>query len=188
MIYVEKIGCRAALKSLRRSVVAGVVVVLSWLAVSCSVFDDPLPSYSDSSLVNVGDQAPSFVVESIQGEWLSVGGEGDPATLLVLFSHTCPDCKALLDAIKQKIDSGVEPPRIVAVSRGGTLSEIEDYAEQNAYTIPMAADPDAKVYYQYATMYVPRCYVIDGEGCVQYMSYENSAEQVDALLSHAALH
>lgn len=188
MICMKKIGCGSVLAVVRRSLVAGVAVALSWLGVSCSVFDDPLPSYSDSSIVNVGDIAPQFIVESISGEWLSVAGENDPATLFVLFSHTCPDCRALLDAIKLKIDSGVVPPRIVAVSRGGTLSEISAYAEQNGYTIPMAADPDAVVYYQYATMYVPRCYVIDAEGRVQYMSYENSADEVDILFSHTALH
>ena len=176
------------LRMLHRSLVVGVAVALSWLGAACSVFDDPPTSYSDSSIVKVGDIAPPFVVESITGEWLSVGGDNDPATLLILFSHTCPDCKALLDAIKSKIDSGVVPPRIVAVSRGGTLSDISAYAEQNGYTIPMAANPDAVVYYQYATMYVPRCYVIDSEGRVQYMSYENSADVVDTLLSHTALH
>lgn len=187
MIYSKKIEFTSPCNMLRRSVLSGLVVLLSWFMVGCSVFDDPLPSYSDTSIVNVGDRAPHFVVESIEGELLSVAGESDPATLLVLFSHTCPDCKALLDAIQKRINDGVVPPRIVAVARGGEEVEIREFVQQNGYTFPIAANPDAEIYYQYATMYVPRCYVIDNEGYVQYISFEDSANNIDTLFSHTAL-
>lgn len=149
------------------------VLVCAAMVASCNVIEEELPSYAETSVVGVGDHAPQFEIESLGGEMLRM--PNSEITLLVLFSHTCPDCKALFDELQGYVESDEELPAIMAISRGGTEEEIARYRAENNYTIAMAADPQKEVYYKYATMYVPRCYLIDGSGVILFMTYEYTA-------------
>lgn len=141
-------------------------------AMACNAIEEELPSYTETSLVMEGDIAPYFCIESIDGERWSLSELRGETILLILFSHTCPDCKALFDELQQSIDSNITLPYVIAISRGGETQEIATYRTTNGYTIDMAADTEKEIYYRYATMYVPRCYLIDGDGIIQYMTYE----------------
>jgi peroxiredoxin len=139
---------------------------------SCETINDPLPSYSETSIVGVGDEAPSFSTISTDGEILTIGPGNNTYTLLILFSHTCPDCQGLLDELHKELNTTVLPPQIIAISRGGTEQEISQYKAEHHYTIPMVADSSKEIYLKYATMYVPRCYIIDNENIIRCTSYE----------------
>lgn len=185
MINLMKISYSAVWLSLRTLLLCVAAVVAVLTVVGCDIISDELPSYEETSIVNVGDNAPVFSIETIDGELVTVGGVRDASTLLILFSHTCPDCKNLLDALQRIINSGVVPPRILAVSRGGSLEEIVAFREENDYTFTMAANADRSIYSLYATMYVPRCYVIDSEGVVRFVTFEYSEGDVDRLFAEA---
>ena len=185
MINLVKIGCIRAHQSLCRAAVAVFVVVATLLASGCDVINESLPTYEQSSIVKQGDYAPVFVAQTIDGESVEVGGERDKALLLILFSHTCPDCKNLFTALQDAIDSGVEHPDIIAVSRGGSEADIRSFRSENGYTFPMVADENKDIYYLYATTYVPRCYVIDTKGVVQFITYEYTPGDVELLFDSA---
>jgi peroxiredoxin len=149
--------------------------------VACNIIDDPLPTYDQTSIIAVGDRAPEFSIESLDGNMLTIpNGE---TTLLILFSHTCPDCKGLFDELQTCILEGDDTPRIVAVSRGGSSEEISDFRATNNYSFDMAADSDKHIFYQYATMYVPRCYIIDTDGVVQYVTCEYTSGDIDRIMN-----
>ena len=46
------------------------------------------------------------------------------------------------------------------------------YRDENGYTVDMAADSDKQIYGLYATMYVPRYYLIDKEGVIRMTKFE----------------
>jgi peroxiredoxin len=73
--------------------------------------------------------------------------------------------------------------RIIAISRGGTHSEIASFRDELGITFAIAADEQAEIYYKYATMYVPRCYVVDSNGMVRLMTYEYQSGDVEKLMS-----
>jgi peroxiredoxin len=185
MINLVKIGCIRAHQSLCRVAVAVFVVVATLFASGCDVINDSLPTYEQSSIVKQGDYAPAFVAQTIDGESVVVGGESDSPLLLILFSHTCPDCKNLFTALQDAIDSGVNAPDIIAVSRGGTLDDIRAYRAENGFSFRMVADESTNIYYLYAEAYVPRCYVIDRHGVVQFMTYEYTPGDVELLFDSA---
>ena len=158
------------------------VMVATIVATACGTIAEELPSYSATSIARVGDAAPQFEITSLEGvSWQMPCGK---QTLLILFSHTCPDCIALLDEIEQYIESGKAMPHTIAIARGATESEIESFRIDNRYSIDMAADSTAEIYNAYATMYVPRCYVIDHRGIIEHMTYEYSEGQITELLHH----
>ena len=150
-------------------------------AIACDVIEEELPSYAETSLVAEGDIAPDFCIESLDGNiWHLSELRGEPL-LLILFSHTCPDCKALLDELQQQLESEASLPTTIAISRGGSREDILTYRSTNSYTITMAADTDKEIYYRYATMYVPRCYLIDSNGIIRYMTYEYTEGDIERI-------
>lgn len=186
MINYQKIG-RASVRLSPRSIMFCVVAIVAVLCgLGCEIVNEDLPSYEQTSIVKVGDKAPELDLLSVDGEPVVVGGMSDEPTLLILFSHTCPDCKALLDDLQSRIGSGVEMPRVVAVSRGGYSEEIVAYRDENGYTFTIVAAAREEAFVHYATMYVPRCYIIDCEGVVQYMTIEYDESYIDDLLAVAS--
>lgn len=164
--------------------IAAILLTISALHLSCgceSIIDETLPSYEETSLVGIGDEAPSFYIESLDGDLLSIpNGE---ATLLILFSHTCPDCKAMMSDLQEYINQSGDTPNIVAISRGGTAAEIEAFRQENNLTYPIAADEAKTIYYTYAKMYVPRCYIIDKEGIIRHTTYEYKRGDIEQLIA-----
>lgn len=147
---------------------------------SCSIIADELPSYAETSIVNIGDKAPDFTIESIDGQLLTMpNGE---TTLLILFSHTCPDCRNMMSDLQAYLNDKGANQRIIAISRGGTRNEIASFRDELGLTFDIAADEDTEIYYQYATMYVPRCYVIDSDGVIRHITYEYKSGDVDILM------
>lgn len=153
------------------------------LCMGCDMINDELPSYKESSLVTVGDMAPDFTARTLQGEIFTLSEERGNVVFVVLFSHTCPDCKALFNDIVSRIDdieaSGV---RMIAVSRGGTQHEIEEYMLSNGYTFDVIADSSAEIYKLYATTYVPRTYLVDRDGVIRHTTIEYNATYVDDII------
>ena len=134
----------------------------------CDTITEGLPSYYESSIVKVGDIAPQFEIQSIDNQMLTL--PNNEPSLLILFSPFCPDCKALLDELHASLDA----------------EELREYRNKNGYFIDMAEDTEKAIYYQYATMYVPRCYLIDSQHVVKYMTYEFTAGDVAKIVNEYA--
>jgi peroxiredoxin len=174
---------------MRKIIVLPVALLCMALAiVGCGTINENLPTYEQTSIIRVGDIAPDFSVTLISGEDVTLAEVlNQQPLLLIFFSHTCPDCKALLDDMqeaKQHIDAlGV---RVLAISRGASVEEVETYFSDNGYQFDVAVDIDLSVYNLYATMYVPRTYLINSSGVVQYTTVEYSEDHIPNLIGMMA--
>lgn len=155
--------------------------------VQCGTINEELPSYEATSKVGVGDIAPDFTVTLLDGEELTLSSLRGEVVAVVFFSHTCPDCKALFDDIEAaKEEIGSRGIRLIAISRGGTMQDIETYIEANGYTFDVACDAQREVYDDYATMYVPRLYLIDRKGVVDMLLVEYQEDYIDMMLGRVS--
>lgn len=168
----------------RRLVIWCIAMLCAIGFMGCDTISEELPTYDETSIVKVGDVAPQFEVQSIDNQTLTLPNEEH--SLLILFSPLCPDCKALLDELHASLDAGVSLPKIIAIARDGSAEELREYRNKNGYFIDMAEDTEKSVYYQYATMYVPRCYLIDSQHVVRYMTYEFTAGDVAKIVNEYA--
>ena len=80
----------------------------------------------------------------------------------------------------QNISLGGDDIGIVSCS--AIEMRISTYYDTNGYTIAMAADPTKEIYYRYATMYVPRCYLIDSYGIIKFTTYEYTEGDVERII------
>jgi hypothetical protein len=75
---------------------------------------------------------------------------------------------------------------VLAISRGASAEEVETYFSDNGYQFDVAVDIDLSVYNLYATMYVPRTYLINSSGVVQYTTVEYSEDHIPNLIGMMA--
>ena len=146
---------------------------------------DNLPGQEESSKVFEEDMAPTFTTTLLDGSTVSLEEYRGAPLLLILFDCGCPDCKNLLDDLHAAIKAGTPTPRVLAIGRDGDAAAVATYREEHGYTIDMAPDPDRAVYSLYATTYVPRAYLIDGNGKIVMMSIEYDTRYIPALLDRA---
>ena len=180
MINSRKIGHKATRLSLCRGLISLMLVASAMLLVCCGTIIEEQPSYDDTSLVGVGDLAPDFFVATLDGEYVTFGGQSDEPALLILFSHTCPDCKALLDDITAR--QADIAARLIAISRDGSREEVAQYMDDNGYNFDVIIDNNREIYNLYATMYVPRTYLIDQDGVVRHTTIEYAETDVQNII------
>ena len=151
---------------------------------ACGTIGEEYPTHEESSVVGVGDVAPDFTVELLGGERVTLSELRGEVVLLVLFSHECPDCKMLMDDMQAARDYfddlGV---RILAIERDGSAEDVETYMASHGYDFDVAVDDNRAIYNLYATMYVPRTYLIDSEGVIVHATIEYDASYVARILS-----
>lgn len=166
---------------LMRNKLLCLIVLVALAFAGCEAVVEDLPSYEETSKVGVGDKAPQFEIEALDGTVLQMPN-GEP-TLLILFSHTCPDCKRMMSDLQKELGDKALEHNILAISRGGKKGDVEAFVADNELKFRVAVDPDAAIYYQYAEMYVPRCYCIDSDGVIRLATYEYKKGDVDRLLT-----
>lgn len=163
-----------------------IVSILALVFTGCGrqVIED-LPSYEESSLVKEGDKAPLFSATLLDGTVVSLADYQGEYVMLILFSHTCPDCRMLLDELQGLINSEVQMPSILAVGRDATEEELLVYSSKHGYSIPMTSDASRSIFNLYATTYVPRVYLIDSGGYIVKMFIEYELHYLDELIEEA---
>ena len=166
----------------------GLIILPALLcAVACGTITEELPTYESSSLVMTGDSAPNFTATTIDGETVSLYDSLENGALLVLFSHECPDCKMLLDDIREVQQEFDELGLfLLFVARDGTSEEVAAYMSENSYDFDVVPDPSREIYNLYATTYVPRTYLLDKEGVVRYTTIEYDATYIERILDRVS--
>ncbi len=162
-----------------------IVAIAAFTFTGCNelVIED-LPTYEESSLVNEGDNAPLFSATLLDGTAVSLADYRGEYMMLILFSHTCPDCKTLLDDLHSGdlfadylTWCGDMAMRVLAVGRDATTTQLQEYCSKNGYTVDMIADNNRAIFNLYATTYVPRVYIIDPQGVIEKMYIESYPEK-----------
>lgn len=124
--------------------------------------------------IEVGDVIPSFIITEDNGEQFDSSTLFGKKTALLFFHTGCSDCARELPIVEKawselKDESDVV---FVAIARGQNAEETDAYWKENKLTLPKFHDPQRKVFELFANSYVPRLYLIDREGVVQWMGIE----------------
>lgn len=139
-----------------------------------------LPSCTSSSMqsntrVAVGDMAPDFTVEMLDGSSVTLSEQRGKVALLCFWTTWCPHCQAEMAHVQEEIvDRYADRPFVfLPVSRGEERAEVSAFCGMSGYLFPVGLDPEQAVYGLYATEFVPRNFVITAEGRVaaSYMGY-----------------
>lgn len=171
--------------TMKTTLISTIAIILTSLTIAgCDVIEE-LPTYEQSSLVKVGDEAPTFSATLIDGTAISLEDYRGEYVTLILFSHTCPDCKRLLDDLhlgepptSEWTQSNDTTSKILTIGRDATPQQLIEFCRENNYTVAMAADENRAIFNLYATTYVPRVYIINPQGIIEKMYIESDTQEL----------
>jgi thiol-disulfide isomerase/thioredoxin len=129
-----------------------------------------------SSIVKVGDQAPVFSVEMLDGSVFNLSEMKGKVVLLNFWATWCGPCMYEFKLIPDKILKRFEGKTdfvFIPVSRGETRETVSEKMKQlkkSGIDFPVGLDPEQAAYRLYAESYIPRNYLIDKDGKVVFTS------------------
>lgn len=157
-----------------------------------AVKSEAVAPVDSDTYVNVGDIAPDFTVEMLDGRKITLSELKGKVVLVTFWATWCPPCNMEFRAIPEKLlkpFGGNEDFVFLPISREETretvLEKMELFKEEGV-AFPVGIDPERKIYSQYAKQTIPRNYLIGKDGKVAYktIGYEEPEfEELTAKIS-----
>ena len=168
-----------------RKICIASVVLATLLFTSC--IKDKVESSDDTTLVGIGQTAPDFTVDMLDGDKITLSDLRGDVVLLTFWDPECPTCQKQMDVAEERIVKRLQDNSVhyLPISRGYTREYISDYCSSRGYDFPIGLDPQKRIYGLYATKYVPRSFVIDRQGIIRHIYVEYELDALDAILTAA---
>lgn len=189
----KKRGSAGSLLLMLIALLAVVAAIIFWPVEVEAKGMSPASSQDDieqTTLVKVGDTAPDFTVEMLNGRQLSLSTltkQGN--VVMVMFWATwCPPCREELSHLQRDVLDAFAGRNLVVlpISRGEKPEVVRSFIEKTGYTFPIGLDPERAIYDKYASNYVPRTFIVDTTGKVCYLAvgYDKKvAKEVEDVLN-----
>ncbi len=164
----------------------GVILLLATTAmIVTSCINDEKHTHENTTLVNVGDMAPDFTVELLDGGSTTLSSLHGEVVMLIFFSTECPDCQNQFAEIQRMVAEKEPSFKILAISREESAEATEQFRQKYGITFDVGIDPDRKIYDRYATLFVPRNFLISPKGRVEAITVEYNPDELHAIWEKA---
>ena len=143
-----------------------------------------------TTLVKVGQVAPDFSVEMLDGRTIKLSELRGKVVMLCFWATWCPPCRQEMAHLQEGVIDHFAGKNLVVlpISRGEQRDVVEKFLADNGYTFGVGLDPERAIYDQYASNFVPRTFIINKRGKVTYRvaGYdEQTAKAVNAAIAKA---
>ncbi|MBP3331857.1 MAG: TlpA family protein disulfide reductase [Tidjanibacter sp.] len=137
-----------------------------------------------TSVVQVGDKAPAFVVEKLDGTTFNLADHAGDVVWVNFWATWCPPCREELKRVEAEIIEYFAGKDFVfiPISRGEETETVKNFLAENGYSFIPGLDPEKKVYDLFATNYIPRNYIIDKEGNIAAIGLGYEPAEFDELV------
>lgn len=156
-------------------------ILLCFCGVGC--ISDNQESPDKTTLAAVGDLAPDFEVELTDGEKIHLSELRGKTVLLTLWDPECPTCRTEMMAVEEKIIDRLCTDDFIylPIARGCSIPQVKAFLQSNNLNFAAGADPNKLIYSLYATLYVPRSFIIDAQGIIRHSAVEYELSHLDKM-------
>lgn len=167
---------------MRSSIMHRLIVLLIFLAGIAFTQDDVDPA---TTLTSIGQIVPDFTITATDGTVYSSKNLKAEVYVLDFFATWCAPCLEAMPHLQSKVwetyrDRGL---LLLGIGREHTSQELAYFVKDKGYTFPVAADPKRSIYSKFASMYIPRTYLIGRDGTILYQSVGFDEEEFNRLLA-----
>jgi peroxiredoxin len=164
------------MRSIRLRAICGLALVLA-LPVARAQQLGAASDEAKSTWVKVGDNAPDFTCKPIGGEEFSLGKQQGKVVLVNFFATWCGPCLEELPHLEKEIMKKYADRKdfkLIVIGREHSTEEVEKFAKEKKFTLPMAPDPKREIYSKFAEKYIPRNFIVGRDGKIKLASVGNS--------------
>ena len=156
---------------MRRLVLIIVVILLVCGSVYLVTASSSRPSYEPVKIVDMGDQAPDFLLEDTAGNKVSLASLRGKVVLVNFWATWCPPCRKempALEALYKKL--GTDDFAVLAVNQWEDPDHVFTYTgDLNVFpTFPILFDPESAVSEKYRVKGLPTSFLVDKQGRLAY--------------------
>lgn len=125
---------------------------------------------TQTDMTKIGDLVPAFKVETTCGKTFDSQKLDGNVTLINFFATWCGPCNAEMPHLEKEIWQGYKDKglTVISIGREHSADEVQAFKEKKELTFAMAPDPERTIYKKFATMYIPRNYILDKDGHILY--------------------
>lgn len=116
--------------------------------------------------LDVGNKAPSFSLQSLQGEKIALSDYKGKTVVLNFWATWCPPCKKEMPDLEQFYQDYQEDLVVLSVNTDPT-NDVQGFVNDMNLTFPVVLDDKSEVSHQYEILSIPTTYVIDNKGNIQ---------------------
>lgn len=137
-----------------------------------------------TTLVAVGDEAPEFTVEMLDGSKITLSELRGKVVLVNFWATWCPPCRQEMSLVQNKIIDRFAGRDLIflPISRGEAREAVVAFCQKYGYTFPVGLDLAQTIYDRYATNYIPRNFLIGRDGKIVLTSVGYDTREFEELI------
>ncbi len=167
----------------RTGLLVSLVLALTLLTACNKEKAEPTPE--ETNLVAVGQLAPDFSAQTLDGGTFSLSAHRGQVVLVNWFATWCGPCKEEMPYLQKEVWERFRGAdfAMVSIAREETLQVVQPFVTKYKVTWPFALDPERQAYAQYAEAFIPRNYVIDRAGKIIFQSQGFERPEFEQMIS-----
>jgi peroxiredoxin len=141
--------------------------------------------YEHQYLVKVGDMAPDFTINEVSGKSYKLSELRGNVVMLQFTASWCSVCRKEMPFIEKEIWIPGEKQglKVIGIDRDEPVEKAKELAQVTGITYPLALDPGAEIFSQYAQKEagVTRNIIIDRNGRIIFLTRLFKREEFNAM-------